>query len=223
MSQLRPENTGSRTDGYVRPVPIEHWQSRVNQAASAWARFRTVGYYRLVFGAIGHGSRIFKPLLLSNPQYVYIGDRTYIRPGARIETVVLDKNQPPSLIIGNDVSIEQNVHLVCSSRIFIGDNVTITGNCAIVDTRHPFLDVGSQGKIVDRIDPMPAPIYIGNNSFLGFGSVILPGVHIGNNCVIGANSVVMHDLPDYSVAAGNPAVIVMRFDERTTGNVTLPK
>lgn len=49
---------------------------------------------------------------------------------------------------------------------------------------------------------------IGNNVFIGAGSVVLPGVTIGNNVVIGAGSVVSQDIPDDSVAVGNPARII---------------
>jgi maltose O-acetyltransferase len=49
---------------------------------------------------------------------------------------------------------------------------------------------------------------IGNNVFIGAGAIILPGVTIGNNVVIGAGSVVSQDIPDDSVAVGNPARVV---------------
>lgn len=49
---------------------------------------------------------------------------------------------------------------------------------------------------------------IGNNVFIGAGAIVLPGVTIGNNVVIGAGSVVSQDIPDDSVAVGNPARVV---------------
>ena len=49
---------------------------------------------------------------------------------------------------------------------------------------------------------------IGDNVFIGAGSIILPGVTIGNNVIIGAGSVVSRDIPDDSVAVGNPARVV---------------
>lgn len=135
-----------------------------------------------------------------------------IRPGARIEAIVIDESRSPSLVIGSNVNIEQNVHLICSSRVVIGDNVTITGNCAIVDTKHPYDDVADDRKIGDRIDPNPTPVHIGKNCFIGYGGVVLPGTSIGENCIIGANSVVARDIPDHSVAAGSPALVVLRYD-----------
>ena len=51
-------------------------------------------------------------------------------------------------------------------------------------------------------------VEIGAGSFLGIGCVVLPNVRIGKGCVIGANSVVTRSIPDYSVAAGAPAVVL---------------
>ncbi len=49
---------------------------------------------------------------------------------------------------------------------------------------------------------------IGDNVFVGAGTIVLPGVTIGNNVVIGAGSVVSQDIPDDSLAVGNPARVV---------------
>ncbi len=191
------------------------WHDRLNLLGGVFVLFKTAVYYRHVFAFVGHRCRIYKPLLLANPRFVMIGDRTIIRSGARIEAILLDQEHPPSLTIGKNVNIEQNVHIVCSSKLVIGDDVTITGNCAIVDTVHPFRDVNDPTKIGERIDPMPTPVEIGQNTFIGFGSVILPNVRIGAHCVIGANCTVTRDVPDYCVVAGNPASIVLRYDFQT--------
>jgi acetyltransferase-like isoleucine patch superfamily enzyme len=67
-------------------------------------------------------------------------------------------------------------------------------------------------KIGLRIDDEDSFVEIGEGSFIGFGTVVLPNVRIGRYVVIGANSVVDHDIPDYSVAAGVPAVVLKRYD-----------
>lgn len=56
-------------------------------------------------------------------------------------------------------------------------------------------------------------IVIGENAFIGAGTIILPGVHIGNNSVIGAGSVVTKDIPDNTVVCGVPAKIICSLDE----------
>lgn len=55
------------------------------------------------------------------------------------------------------------------------------------------------------------PVTIGEDTWLGGGCIICPGVTIGRRCIIGAGSVVVHDIPDDSLAAGNPAVVKRRL------------
>ena len=54
-------------------------------------------------------------------------------------------------------------------------------------------------------------VEIGEGSWIGIGVAILPGVKVGKNAVIGANLVITHDVPDYCIAAGNPARIISRI------------
>lgn len=56
-------------------------------------------------------------------------------------------------------------------------------------------------------------VKVGNNVFIGFRVVILPGVTIGNNVAIGAGSVVNKDIPDNCIVAGVPAKIIRTYDE----------
>lgn len=194
---------------------------KINRGHAFLVRMKTALYYRRIFAAVGKHSLIYKPLLLSGTQYVRIGAGTLIRPGARIEAIVVDPSRPPRIEIGNNVNIEQNVHIVCTSRIIIGNNVSITGNCSIVDTVHPFEDVDNPTKIGARIDLAPRPVEIGDGTFVGIGCVILPNVRIGRHCVLGSNSTVSHSVPDYSVIAGSPARIQRQYDAAAKGWVRM--
>jgi len=53
-----------------------------------------------------------------------------------------------------------------------------------------------------------ANVTIGDNVFIGAGSIILPGVNIGDNVIVGAGSVVTKDIPSNSLAVGSPATVV---------------
>lgn len=53
-----------------------------------------------------------------------------------------------------------------------------------------------------------APVTIGNNVWIGCGTIIMPGVKIGDNVVIGAGSVVTKDIPSNKVSYGNPCRVV---------------
>lgn len=57
---------------------------------------------------------------------------------------------------------------------------------------------------------------VGNDVWIGFEAVIMPGVKIGDGAIVGGKAVVTHDVPPYAVVAGNPAEVVkMRFDPAT--------
>ena len=56
-------------------------------------------------------------------------------------------------------------------------------------------------------------IYVGENSFIGARTMLLPGTHIGKNCIVGAGSVVKGAIPDNSIVVGNPARVIAKTDE----------
>lgn len=53
---------------------------------------------------------------------------------------------------------------------------------------------------------------IGENCFIGIRVSIMPGIKIGDKCIIGSHSVVTKDIPNYSMAVGNPAKVIKTFD-----------
>ena len=85
---------------------------------------------------------------------------------------------------------------------FIGPNVSIYTACHSIEP----------SERNTRME-WAKPVRIGNNCWIGGSVTILPGVSIGNNCTIGAGSVVVHDIPDNSIAVGNPARVVKRIKD----------
>jgi acetyltransferase-like isoleucine patch superfamily enzyme len=203
------QSIGRKLQGFMAISLVD--QSNVVQ--NLFTRLKTKVFYRRAFASLGPGSAIYKPMLLSNPRYMRLGKNVLIRKGARLEAVLTDKDNPPYLEIGDNVNIEQNVHIVCHSRVVIGNGVSITGHCAIVDVIHPYENVNDPVKVGCRIALDRSFVEIGDGTFLGFGAVILPNVRIGRGCVVGTLAVVTRDVPDRSVVAGNPAKVIRRYDE----------
>lgn len=56
-------------------------------------------------------------------------------------------------------------------------------------------------------------VIIGDNVFLGWNVIVMPGVTIGSNVIVGAHSVVSKNIPDNTVCAGNPAKVICSLDE----------
>lgn len=189
---------------------IRYLHRNLGRLGNTYHRLKSRLYYGHLFLAFGRHSTIRNPLLIAHPECIKIDDRVHIRDGARLE-VVKDGVNAPLMTIGSDTNIEQNVHIVCHCRVAIGAGVSITANCVIVDTIHPYNSPGNRLKIGARISTDPSFVEIGDNCFIGVGAAILPNVRIGPNAVVGANAVVTRDVPPNTVVAGNPAEVVKTY------------
>lgn len=56
-------------------------------------------------------------------------------------------------------------------------------------------------------------IEIGDNTFIGARVILLDNIRIGKNCIIGSGSIVTKDIPDNSIAVGNPAKVIGKFQD----------
>lgn len=131
-----------------------------------------------------------------------IGENCYIEPPFRANWG--GKN----VHFGNDVYANFNLTLVDDGEIFVGDNVMFAPNVIVATATHPI-----HPELRKKQAQYNLPIYIGNNVWIGAGSIILPGVKIGDNSVIGAGSIVTKDIPANVVAVGNPCRVLREIDE----------
>jgi len=191
-----------------------------NRIKWAYYRLRTRCLYGPFLRSLGRGSSIRRPVLITHPEHIDIGDRVLVRENGRLQVIVTPGRPAPMLRIGSGTNIEQNVHIVCHHRVLIGANVSITANCAIVDVTHPFEQLPPGAKIGAEIADDDAFVEIGDGAFIGIGTVILPNVRIGAGAVIGANSVVTQSVPDFCCAAGAPARVLRQY--RATGAAGKP-
>lgn len=134
--------------------------------------------------------------------------------GERLENMVLEKliELPNKLriawLIRKGMQLGANCFIDKSATIdgsfpwliSIGANCTITYNVVILAHDASTKRALGYSKI--------GAVTIGNNCFIGSGAIILPNVHIGSNTIIGAGAVVTRDIPENSVAVGNPARVV---------------
>lgn len=103
----------------------------------------------------------------------------------RMGGVIIDPSHCWHVKIGNNVTLAPRVHIIAH------DASTKT-----------FLNYTKVENVV-----------IGDNVFIGAGTIVLPGVRIGNNVIIGAGSVVSRSIPDNVVAIGCPTKVVKSIDE----------
>lgn len=114
-----------------------------------------------------------------------------------------------NIYFGNNCEVNMNCTFLDDNIIRIGDNALIAPNVQIYTAFHPTnaADRFGASKGNDSFvfcKTQTAPVTIGDNVWIGGGAIILPGVTIGNNVVIGAGSVVTRDIPDNTIAYGNP-------------------
>ena len=142
----------------------------------------------------------------------YIGAMFDVGPQGRVKT--------------GDYTLVVGVLIVCDSEIEIGDDTLRSWNVVLMDSYRMSLDPEMRKReleraamsgqrlpmFVDGDEPPAKPIRIGKNAWIGFDSIVLPGVTIGDGAVIGARSVVVEDVEQYSVVAGNPARFIRRLE-----------
>lgn len=109
--------------------------------------------------------------------------------------------------IGKNVYINFNCCFVDGGTIKIGDYSLIGPSVQIYTPQHP-MDYLERRKTIEKA---PA-VVVGDDCWIGGGTVICPGVTIGDRCVIGAGSVVVKDIPADSLAVGNPASVVRKLN-----------
>jgi|GEM_PF-6514707 len=102
-------------------------------------------------------------------------------------------------------------------KFYIGENCTITGVTLLGHDASPTIFIPELVNFEPAYLPgarrsYRAQIRIGDNVFIGWGCIVLPGITIGSNVVIGAGSIVSKDVPSNSVAVGNPARVVKDID-----------
>jgi virginiamycin A acetyltransferase len=122
---------------------------------------------------------------------------------------------------------------------FIGDKLIIGKFCAIASdvkfmmnganheidpvSTYPFAIMGNGWEKINTVEkkyPYKGDTVIGNDVWIGYDALIMPGVKIGNGAVIASRAVVTKDVPDYAIVGGNPATIIRkRFDDETIGRL----
>jgi acetyltransferase-like isoleucine patch superfamily enzyme len=161
----------------------------------------------------GTDSVIHKPLLVEDKKCISIGSHVLIRDGARIETINAwhKEKYAPQLVIEDNVSIEQRVHLECAASLRICHDVTISSDVFISDCSHSYQNVDTNA-LENALEVRE--VYIGPYSFIGSGAKIMPGARLGTNVIVGANAVVTHAVEDYAVVAGVPARVIKRYNKQ---------
>jgi len=161
----------------------------------------------------------FKPRMFALKRNFQGGDITGVRIG---NTTFIDHSN--KLYIEDLVYIGHYNFIEASNGIKLGKGCQITSyvNLTTHSSHQSIRLYGSNySKVTDHIGYERGGIEIGEFTFVGPFSVIMPSTKIGKGCVVAAHSYVKGEFPDYSVIAGNPAKVVA--DVRDKDNALLEK
>lgn len=166
-----------------------------------------------------HGAKIIRfPIDIRGRKFIKYGVGFTTGKGCRLEAYPEDNNAT-TIIIGNNVQLNDYVHITGGSMVLIGNNVLIASKVYISDSVH-----GSYLGDINDSNPLSIPkerkpsykkVIIEDNVWVGESVSILPGVIIGEGSIIGANSVVTKSIPKHVIAAGNPARIIKKYNFNT--------
>jgi acetyltransferase-like isoleucine patch superfamily enzyme len=165
------------------------------------------------FGAFGARSVICFPVAaLFGERYIRLGEGSVIGPYSTLSAGV----GPDQVLerecvvrIGDRCVIGKGSAIVGHTSVEIGDDVWTGPHVYVTDANHGYEDVTMPIGVQFAANE---PVRIGAGSWLGTGVVVLPGSTVGRHVVVGAGAVVAHDLPDNTVAVGNPARVVRRYE-----------
>ena len=156
-------------------------------------------------------SHIRKPYSISNGRYIKILGNSYICSHSTLSCFdhYSGEEYVPSIVIENDVFINSYFCALSACRLTIGHDTFIGPNVLVTNENHgldpTIMNYGLQPLLV-------GDVIIENNCWIGGHVIILPGVIVGHHSIVGAGSVVTKSIPAYSIAAGNPARVIKKWD-----------
>lgn len=170
-------------------------------------------YYRFRFHGRGRRLRVGKDCRILNPHKIEVGNNVIIDNNVELlVNTISQTSSKPLLILGDYVHLSKYNCIGCTGRVVLESHVRLAPYVHITDRNHCYDDISHP---IWKQPIVVKDVYIGSETWIGFGAQIMPGVHIGKHCVIAAGSIVTKDIPDYCVVAGNPARIIKKYNKNT--------
>jgi acetyltransferase-like isoleucine patch superfamily enzyme len=180
---------------------LVHWLLiRTNQARPrVWVRW----FLNPFFHNRGRGSIIRR----SSRMDVLPFNKFTLGNNSIIEDFCTINNGVGDVVIGSDTLI--GIGNVIIGPVLIGNNIIIAQHVVISGLNHEYESIELP---VSKQPVNKKQIVIDDDCWIGANAVITSGIRIGKHCVIAAGSIVTKDVPSFSIAAGNPARIIKRYN-----------
>ncbi|MGE4159033.1 MAG: DapH/DapD/GlmU-related protein [Planctomycetota bacterium] len=166
-------------------------------------------------GACGPDVQIKRGTRIYRPGNVSIGPGS--RLGRDVDIYAHPRGDVPAdaitVQIGAGCHMGHRCNLAGIKSVVIEDKVVMGNDVYIADHGHEYRDPNV--PVIDQPVTEAKPVRICEGSWLGAKAVILPGVTVGKHAVVGAGAIVTKDVEAFTVVAGNPAVVVKRYDSHS--------
>ncbi len=139
---------------------------------------------------------------------VFPFNRFVLGKGAVIEDFCTINNGVGNVIIGDGTTLGMGNVLI--GPVTIGKQVIIAQNVVMSGLNHNYEDINLP---IQAQSVKTSPIIIEDDCWIGANAVITAGTTIGKHCVIAAGAVVTKNVPPFSIAAGNPAKVIKKYDQ----------
>jgi acetyltransferase-like isoleucine patch superfamily enzyme len=166
--------------------------------------FMVYGCYNYVTKQFNKLTRISSNVVITDKTQFDIGDNSWIWHNS-----IIDSSN--GVKIGKGCQIGAWVGIFSHSSHF---SIRLLGESYIKTDKH------------DRIGYQRGAVEIGEYTFIGAHSIVMPGVKIGKGCIVGATSMVTKSVPDYAIVSGNPAEITgdtRKLDRKFFKNIKVQK
>lgn len=134
---------------------------------------------------------------------------------------------PRGTVLVGEYTVLNGTYIVANERITIGSHCLLAWGSVLTDTwiaagsspaaRRAMLQAAARdpGRHLGAVEP-PRPVTLEDNVWLGFDSVVLPGVTLGRGAIVGCKTLVTRDVAPYEVVVGDPMRVVRRLDADDT-------
>lgn len=214
--RFRKRELDLAADGHVRGVFAWLYRRLFLSGLPRVRGYASLMFFRGIYRgfSIGTGSRCWGGVLVAmeTGSSITIGDRFSSTSDVRRAGIAvyspckLRTMRGAEITIGDDVALN-GTSVTCRRRIEIGSGTMVAANVVIVDSDFHRHWPPSSRRVYSE-DEGDRPVFIGDNVWIGMGSLILKGSRIGNNTIIGAGSVVTGAIPANVIAAGVPATVL---------------
>lgn len=208
---------------------MDYWKGSLKENGLAVTAGSVLfGLWRRIHNAILARALPGRPSLRIHPdahvrglKHITLGRNFTAGRGLWLEAVTANEGAKfvPTIRIGNNVIVNDHVHIAAVHRVTIGNDVLMASRVYISDHNHGIYGPSehSSPDIAPRLRPLTLekPVQIGDRVWLGEMVSVLPGVTIGDGSIIGSNSVVSRDIPADVIAVGAPARVIKRYDRTT--------